>query len=758
MTGLPKLPGFAFRDPTLTKFHLSQTFNLCNGYKLPKNQFCGIGGRELDSFSVKHLPKYDVARYDPSLTYGRTKNEALPQFTPHYVLYDQKCLTFRAFFKQPVVESPHEFYRVRHVNIIYFLEDDTITVMEPKTPNSGIDQGRLIRRGKIPKDDRGTYYHWKDLDVGKDLAFYGKVFHTVDCDVFTKEYMASQGLIMGDREEMPVDPYTFNRQLCEKSTTTPVSNKTPGSEDKLRRFLEYDGKVLKFQAVWDDRENEYGELMKFEIMYFLSDDTVMVKVVHGENSGRDPYPVLLRKTKLPKRYTDTPATFPSIYLETTDAEVTEYYQPKDFIIGDTIFVFGRDLLLYDCDKFTREYFRKALCIEQGEALDITEEEDEQPPKQVPPHDGLGSLEDSLQNTLTFLPKPPKKDVMRQILNANKYLRYEMEMDAVHPEDTIRRFVLVYSLADGTCKVIEPPIKNSGILGGTYLKSSLLVKPGSDPLNPSYYTPADFYIGAIITIFSQRFKIVGADLYVYRYMEANENKFPCEVIENLRNYMYTKGYLKDDEKDAVKTLLEKERKWDLDPKGRRRKTKYEECLKDLRVGVGREPEYEDAKMAELRQEYEDSIKYKAPPHQYGIKEVNTTCPYPVQIGDVKDGECTDDIIGQYTSYTPKHIDTEEEKIAKYYTKVLKKQKEICDGSHPIECVDLPPNDGTGTCQENKDEGPKPIMVSPPVVVEGDCKQKKVTFTESVEERCTRDRDDLCDLKREKEHCHCTDYEK
>lgn len=87
-----------------------------------------------------------------------------------------------------------------------------------------------------------------------------------------------------------------------------------------------------------------------------------------------------------------------------------------------------------------------------------------PEKKMPPHDGIGSLEDSLQNTLTFLPKPPKKDVIRQILNANKYLRYEMVMDAVHPEDTIRKFILFYSLSDGAIKILEPPIRNSGILG------------------------------------------------------------------------------------------------------------------------------------------------------------------------------------------------------------------------------------------------------------------------------------------------------
>jgi len=71
-------------------------------------------------------------RFDPSLTYGRVKKHEVSQFIPHFVLYDKICLTFRAFFNQPVIESPLEHYRVRKVNILYFLEDDTITVMEPE--------------------------------------------------------------------------------------------------------------------------------------------------------------------------------------------------------------------------------------------------------------------------------------------------------------------------------------------------------------------------------------------------------------------------------------------------------------------------------------------------------------------------------------------------------------------------------------------------------------------------------------------------
>lgn len=72
------------------------------------------------------------SRFDPTLTYGCVKKCPVSRFVPHYVLCDRLRLTFRAFFKQSVSQSPLEHYRIRQVNIIYFVEDDTITVMEPE--------------------------------------------------------------------------------------------------------------------------------------------------------------------------------------------------------------------------------------------------------------------------------------------------------------------------------------------------------------------------------------------------------------------------------------------------------------------------------------------------------------------------------------------------------------------------------------------------------------------------------------------------
>jgi hypothetical protein len=52
--------------------------------------------------------------------------------------------------------------------------------------DSGIKHGRLVRRNRIPKTVPGLFWHWKDFNIGIDVAMYGIVYHIVDCDMFTK--------------------------------------------------------------------------------------------------------------------------------------------------------------------------------------------------------------------------------------------------------------------------------------------------------------------------------------------------------------------------------------------------------------------------------------------------------------------------------------------------------------------------------------------------------------------------------------------
>ena len=51
-------------------------------------------------------------------------------------------LRFNAYFKQTVHESQNEYFRVRPVDIYYYLEDDSIAVIEPHVENCGMPQGK----------------------------------------------------------------------------------------------------------------------------------------------------------------------------------------------------------------------------------------------------------------------------------------------------------------------------------------------------------------------------------------------------------------------------------------------------------------------------------------------------------------------------------------------------------------------------------------------------------------------------------------
>ena len=57
-----------------------------------------------------------------------------------FLIKNLKVLRFWGYFKQTVHESPQEYYRVRPVTILYFLEDDSMQIYEEPVENSGIPQ------------------------------------------------------------------------------------------------------------------------------------------------------------------------------------------------------------------------------------------------------------------------------------------------------------------------------------------------------------------------------------------------------------------------------------------------------------------------------------------------------------------------------------------------------------------------------------------------------------------------------------------
>lgn len=80
------------------------------------------------------------------------------------------------------------------------------------TQNCGLSQGKLVRRGKISKNPAaGILYSWKDFNVGSEVELNGIVFHITDCDIFTREFLTSNGIEVNERECMPKDPVSIDK-------------------------------------------------------------------------------------------------------------------------------------------------------------------------------------------------------------------------------------------------------------------------------------------------------------------------------------------------------------------------------------------------------------------------------------------------------------------------------------------------------------------------------------------------------------------
>lgn len=181
---------------------------------------------------------------------------------------------------------------------------------------------------------------------------------------------------------------------------------------------------------------------------------------------------------------------------------------------------------------------------------------------IPPQIKFGSPEDTFASCLSYRVKPPKKDVIRQLSNFPRKLRYSMKMDNVHPEDQDRDFILEYNLSEGTVLIQELEKRNSGRREGCFLKAMPVTKPDTDRDNPSYYTPEDFFIGARINIFNHYFTINGADLFVYRYMEANPEKFCQQIRDNMRNYFAQQELLQNDIMIETKKIQQRQHDADI----------------------------------------------------------------------------------------------------------------------------------------------------------------------------------------------------
>ncbi|KAF1429281.1 EF-hand domain-containing family member C2, partial [Spheniscus humboldti] len=521
------------------KFHKSQHWGYCNNVAmLVGEDKPGIGGEPLPGQKLK--PKYSVFP------------EGIGSDAPAWVAFDKQVLSFDAYFEEEVPDKNQELYRIRHCKIYFYLEDDTIQVIEPQVKNSGISQGTIVRRHRIPlpPPHEDQFYTIDHFNINIEVILYARRYKIIDCDQFTKNFLRKMGVRLNPPAGRPDDPYTKERQkiLDSMKPLRPYER-----IDTLKQFLEHNGHILRFFCVWDDPESMFHDPRELVLRYYLSDDTIDIKENIPVNSGRDVVPLFLRRDKLPK-YAPTglyqPGTITSRTVlnvfgklvgnrsryildnRKTGAVHQEFYRDSDLKIGAVINVWGRKIMLCDCDEFTKEYYRTKYGIEDFTPVSYKAPPPPKPEKTFPPYTGFGSEEDSLCSCMGLLPKPPQKDFKkfmekdRSGMESN-ILRFLAKLVTDSPIDTDRKFIISYFLSDDTISVFEHIQQNTGILGGKFLERGRIKKPGQELFKsePSeYFKAQNLFVGARVCFHGHNFLLVDADEYTFNYMEKHANEF------------------------------------------------------------------------------------------------------------------------------------------------------------------------------------------------------------------------------------------
>lgn len=126
----------------------------------------------------------------------------------------------------------------------------------------------------------------------------------------------------------------------------------------------------------------------------------------------------------------------------------EYYEPKDISCGQTIKIYGRDCLVFDCDEFTKQWYRQNCGITQT-PVQLPSAPPSVQYQPIPSHNGFGTEDDSMGSVISLQPKVPKKDMKKMFKQDMHILRFNSKLVSTEPDDESREFIISFYCGDDT---------------------------------------------------------------------------------------------------------------------------------------------------------------------------------------------------------------------------------------------------------------------------------------------------------------------
>lgn len=532
---LPNLPGFRLLKNAANQSSAKRVkmFRIVDGIVFPKDlQLPNIetnGGEFNGEQSIMALGNG-----------GTTSLISRPQSNALIVKNVNIVLNFFAHFIQ---RSPNGSIQseglTRNVNIYFYVEDGTMSIVERPHSNSGVQQGTLCSRAVVWKSD-GYPVAEDDFTIGGKLEIFGQTYSITSCDQSTRRHylrnpgqnssfqntvnestlsqmQLSAAMMRSDFDQssygnsgsMPRDKMQWDQYRSKKNEDKLFMEAKLGNtvnNSGRDGFMRYGNKTLKFRCLWDNTSMLYGDVVEFSLLYFLADDTVEIfSAANASNCSKEQFSRLLHRSKLPKKY-----DYQSIGNHTNKAMDEDYhYHWSDLYIDMVMDVYGRSLRVIDADDATRSYYAdcniplSARVERKYEPVPVVERE-------VPPSTGFGSEEDSLRSC--HGPLQPGAPRIKK-LGENSNLTFLCTLESGGPDAAHRRFVLTYYLQDRTVKVEEKPIRNSGFVGGVFLSRRVIQNSEGELL-----TERQLYVGSLLGVFKHEFRLLETDEVTLRWME------------------------------------------------------------------------------------------------------------------------------------------------------------------------------------------------------------------------------------------------
>eukprot|EP00796_Vickermania_ingenoplastis_P013468 gene13468-9276_t len=461
------------------------------------------------------------------------------------------------YFKEKVNESPVEEERIRKVLIKYYVKDDSISVHEAKTLNSGMEQTTILSRRRVPKDKNSLseILTLEDFHIGDTVKIYDQGYQIVDMDKRTRKYFREVR-----KEEvppaipLPEDTYgkiqeerlgrttrrcitsdDMDRKRVVEQQLTGIYTKHSNEDIAIaQQFLNNRiNEHLSFLALWDDRGSLNGDLHFCVLRVFLENYAIEVAENRPENSGRSGGPILISRQRVPRPGTDLTK---SRYQEHTYGKVmkTDYLCPDDFQIGQTYEIFGKPFFLYDTDAYTRKYVKDHFNIDLLPAINIDPYVKDREKKVLffpPPPNGFGSEREVVENWLALNIKAARPNQDQLFAERGRVMNFAARLaNPLVKGDEGREFVITFYRETGELEIQERARRNTGFIGGRFLLKGKHRKELPDG-STAPFTPQDFQVGQTVVIYSRPFRLVEMDEGTRRILEGTDKPVTEEKIRD-----------------------------------------------------------------------------------------------------------------------------------------------------------------------------------------------------------------------------------